>query len=396
MKKLLSLSIYLSIFLLGCKEEPKGSIPNPSGLDSKSSHAQNSRFRKVSDSVLLTKFKEHIKEKSPVRNTQARDKFEIEWDELQEFENNSNNKKYFAPIHFTEREKVSTSVDLLQFLVFNTENELIISTEVVEIGRIENSSVDDETLIMNYKESRFIEGFSGFLLIKDLNSPHLQGKRFEKGNYVGKVSKGLKKSISDRSKLKVTQVIQCFDVYWVTYYSDGTEDWTYIDSYCIVTGGGDEGSGNPPSGGSGSGSGQDQCEAGEATLIGAIPSNMINSAVTTAESGGVRQKMYEWTAVDGVTWSVRSVEIATLEPSGVPAFPWKFKTFGHDRVYRAGIAIGGNVTILGATAIIQKYDYNVMVGLNSTLEMQLICKNPLIPSWTQSFYSEVNILADLN
>lgn len=141
-------------------------------------------------------------------------------------------------------------IAMLRGFVFEVRHDQIISGRIVEIyGSVDFIAHHKDDLLTKYVEKQ-LGDFSGQVITYDVNYKYIYGFVYENGKRIGAQSALGYKVMGDDKQVSSGRTLDgdCYEVYYVAYYSDGSETWTYLYSYCNSSG-----SGENPGGGTGSG-----------------------------------------------------------------------------------------------------------------------------------------------
>ncbi len=128
-------------------------------------------------------------------------------------------------------------VALVRGFIFQARGNKILDGKIVEI-------YSDPDYLSNHEDilERLINGklgdFTGKIIFYDVNYNFVHGQIFQSGKRVRGVPQlGYKPMDATRQLSSGRTMDYMVDVYMVTYFSDGTQSWDYLYSYCVGCGG---------------------------------------------------------------------------------------------------------------------------------------------------------------
>lgn len=140
---------------------------------------------------------------------------------------------------------ISNEVKLFRCFIFKEQNDKIIDGRIVEfVGDIDYIVKNGEMIIKKFGKNQ-IDKFNGVVSSYDLNYNYLDGYFFVRGikqNATARIYSSSKSS-TDNPNGRVASTLRtqteggCSDFYLVTYYSDGSQSWSWLFGSC---GGGPE------------------------------------------------------------------------------------------------------------------------------------------------------------
>jgi hypothetical protein len=225
-----------------------------------------------------------------------------------------------------------------------------------------------------------LPGFTGKVLKRDVNSEVSSGFVFQDGKMVGKVFGNQRKVKRGRNMER-----ECWEVYSVTYYTDGTTSEEHLYYFCI-----DEDDQEAPNedGGGGSGDSSPTAECIDETQNFFASSELENDQpLTTGQLE--RTRTYSWKAIVGFLYVIRSYEVGVHKRNS-SSEPWKWHSLQHQGLSHSGLTLGYslNYHTISSNPTIGQYWSNMALNVNLTI--QYVCKGfPL--STSRDFSPNVNL-----
>lgn len=155
-------------------------------------------------------------------------------------------------------------VGFLRKFIFVEKGGIVKQARIVEIyGDPHYLSQHGDDLFLSYN-SQTIENFSGSIITYDLTYRFLRGLVFKDGikqNALAEIKSAKKNSMitpdgAAKASLlgfsfavATTMTLQCYDRYEVITYSNGSQEWVFLYTWCEDTGGGSSSGGGSPGGG---------------------------------------------------------------------------------------------------------------------------------------------------
>lgn len=203
----------------------------------------------------------------------------------------------------------------------------------------------------------------------------------------------------------ITEEETCYNVYLVTYWSDGSATYDFLYSYCVAPdcpdlrangsliissgnienvvecGGGSGGNGSGPGGTNGEIPPQpsEECMNNIISFAGSPVSQTISST-TVSSTPETIEKKYNWIFHQAATWHYHSTErgIRTKVNN-----EWRFTSLTHQSHAREGWVVGGTITLSSFNAHPTVGIYNAIMDLDYTIEASVVCTgSPLNLSFT--------------
>ncbi len=128
----------------------------------------------------------------------------------------------------------SSNQNLQLLRVFTNVKDSIESAEVILIMNYKNDiSFDNKEIIKN--EKQWFNYYSGLVQVFDLDKKLKHYELYSNGRLVSKntfVKKNKNSAIQIRANSLQASAIVCWDTYWVSFSSDGTQTWNYLYTSC--------------------------------------------------------------------------------------------------------------------------------------------------------------------
>lgn len=312
-----------------------------------------------------------------------RDNFEITWDKAVIFENSKGRKSMGVPILRKLPRNVNPELLLDEYLLVTYDREDKVSEAIIlQVINEKNNGVDNKYVVKNYDRAN-IKGFTGRLMAKPLDSEISEGRFFVDGKVSGKVFGNKKPNSLKNGRMENEQ---CWRIYLITYYDDGTVTEHTLYYICVDE---EDAASGDENGNGGSSSGEPNSQP-ECTLD-------ISDATASSESlsesfGGVgtleRTKLYSWKAVKGPTYSIVSNEVGVHKRISSND-PWKWYSLTHSSVTMDGFVPGISISPSTIYSNATLGEYYANMSLTVYVTYSVICAGSPISAY-RTFPTNMN------
>lgn len=360
------LAILVSVFTWSCNDRAQeGSFMQS---------AENQRWIEKAKALLDTKDK-------GARGMDWNSGFQLNWEKAAVFENKKGHKSVSVPFRRNTPRDVNPELQLNEHLLVSYDGkDKVADMFILQAITGKNKEKYSPDIVKSYDRDR-VEGFTGKLIVKPIGSEISEGRVFTDGKAAGKVFASKK-----TGTLKNTRAngIQCWEVYLITYYSDGTTTEETLYYYCED----DEDQQAPEENGGGSSGNPEPPEECVLDLSGVHASSELVSENLISEDILERRKLYTWKVVVGPTYWINSNDIGVHRRANTSS-PWKWHSFTHSSLTLGGhhFGIGISPTTTYSNAVLGEYWANMALKVHVTFS--IICVGFPFPSHSD-FESNMN------
>ena len=313
------LAILVSVFTWSCNDRAQeGSFMQS---------AENQRWIEKAKALLDTKDK-------GARGVDWNSGFQLNWEKAAVFENKKGNKSVSVPFQRNSPRDVNPELQLNEHLLVNYDGE-VTDTFILQVITGKNTGKYNPHVVKSYDRDR-IEGFTGKLIVKPIGSEISEGRVFTDGKAAGKVFASKKTGTLKNAR---ANGIQCWEVYLITYYSDGTTTEETLYYYCED----DEDQQAPEENGGGSSTNPGPPEVCTLDLSDVYSASEPVSESFVSLNDLERAKLYTWKAVIGPTYWINSHEIGVHRRVDTSS-PWKWHSFTHSSLSLEGFTPAITIT----------------------------------------------------
>lgn len=361
------LVILALVFTVGCDDRGMQEAPS---------------VQSIQDQKLITEAKTLFEKKSKGARGNFENNFRVSWDKAMVFNDKNGNRNVSAPLQGRLSQDVNPELLLNEYLLVSYDDkDRIIDEYILQVVTEKNKSNKLLEIVKNYDRNR-IENFTGKLIMKQIDTEISEGKVFVEGKAAGKFFGNKKRRASKNAKMAG---VQCWEVYLITYYSDGTTTEETLYYFCIDD---EDYENSGESGSGGSSSGDPNPQECSLDLSDATSASEFESESFLTVGSLERTKLYAWKAVNGLTYSITSNEVG-VHKRLISSAPWKWHSLTHSSVTLNGIAPG--LTISPSTtysnATLGEYYANMSIVVHVTYS--LVCAGSPITAY-RTFPTNMN------